>query len=86
MYCHTRVEEFYHPDKYRAKLCANGLMNNCEYGEFCSFAHSEQEITFDLIDKFEKDQDFYFFHFKTVWCPYPTCELSPNDCVYAHSW
>ena len=38
----------------------------------CAFAHSEDEVTVDLLDseKFEKNVDFYLFHFKTVWCPY----------------
>ena len=32
IYCHTRVEEFYHPDKYRAKFCQAEMANKCEYG------------------------------------------------------
>lgn len=36
----------------------------------CAFAHSENEVTVDLLGKFEKNADFYIFHFKTVWCPY----------------
>jgi len=73
---HNRVEEFYHPDKYKAKFCASyisaleGKIVECEYGDFCSFAHSESEISVELIDQFTKDSDFYMFHFKTVWCPY----------------
>lgn len=42
----------------------------CEYGDFCAFAHSDEEISIDLIDRLDKDFDFYMFHFKTVWCPY----------------
>jgi len=38
----------------------------------------------------EKDSDFYMFHFKTVWCPYPeSYHKLPKewaDCVYAHNW
>jgi hypothetical protein len=71
IYCHTRVEEFYHPDKYRAKFCAVGFGGKCEYGDYCSFAHTKGEATIDLIDKFEADVDFYYFHYKTIWCPYP---------------
>jgi len=48
-----------------------GFGGKCEYGEYCSFAHSESEATIDLIGKYEYDVDFYYFHFKTVWCPYP---------------
>ena len=69
---HNRVEEFYHPDKYKAKFCASFIekTGECEYGDYCSFAHSESEISIELIDKFPHDSDFYMFHFKTVWCPY----------------
>lgn len=45
--------------------------NKCDYGQYCSFAHSDAEITIDLIDKYKQDSDFYCFHYKTVWCPYP---------------
>jgi len=89
-YCHNRVEEFYHPDKYKAKFCSCFTKQNsiCEYGEYCSFAHSEAEISVDLIEKFEKDTDFYMFHYKTVWCPYTEGDESHerSTCVYAHNW
>ena len=26
-------------------------------------------FTVDLLEKMERDSDFYMFHFKTVWCP-----------------
>lgn len=53
MFCHTRVEEFYHPDKYKAKFCAcfNNPSKKCDYGGFCSFAHNEAEVSVDLLDK-----------------------------------
>lgn len=95
-YCHTRVEEFYHPDKYKAKFCAsfnpsnpNPIRPTCEYGEYCSFAHSESELTVDLLHNFTKDADFYMFHFKTVWCPFNDSNGVKHDkekCVYAHHW
>jgi len=86
------VEEFYHPDKYKAKFCASfiaaldGKSMECEYGDFCSFAHSESEISVELIDQFEKDSDFYMFHFKTVWCPYNETNHQRDQCVYSHNW
>jgi hypothetical protein len=87
---HNRVEEFYHPDKYKAKFCATYLnptaKNSCEYDEFCSFAHNEQEISVELIEKYNIDMDFYFFHFKTVWCPYREDDHDRKACVYAHNW
>lgn len=39
---HSRVEQLYRADKYKIKFCAH-YPNNvklCEYGDFCSFAHS----------------------------------------------
>jgi hypothetical protein len=85
---HNRVEEFYHPDKYKAKFCSSYLnkTGECEYGEFCSFAHSDEELSIELIEKFEPDMDFYLFHFKTVWCPYKENDHERDVCVYAHNW
>jgi hypothetical protein len=85
---HNRVEEFYHPDKYKAKFCSSYLNGprECEYGEFCSFAHNERELSVELIEKFEPDMDFYIFHFKTVWCPYREDDHERDVCVYAHNW
>ena len=36
----------------------------------------------------EHDDDFYMFHFKTVWCPFNTesREHYREKCVYAHNW
>jgi len=54
--------------------------------EFCSFAHSESELSIELIEKFDVDMDFYMFHFKTVWCPYREDDHDRKICVYAHNW
>lgn len=40
----------------------------------------------DLIENYEQDNDFYIFHFKTVWCPYNEDDHSRERCVYAHNW
>ena len=69
-YCkkaHNRVEQLYKPDKYKTKFCSfyPDNLEKCEYGEFCSFAHSEADITIELIHNFKRDSDFYIFHFKT---------------------
>ncbi len=85
---HNRVEEFYHPSKYKTKFCTtypNGVAN-CEYGDFCCFAHSEQDIKIDLLHRMERDSDFYMFHFKTVWCPFNETNHARDQCVYAHNW
>ena len=72
-FAHNVVEKFYHPEMYKAKFCKTFMSNPsdiCEYGDYCAYAHNVAEISIDLLDKFDKDVDFYTFHFKTEWCPY----------------
>lgn len=86
---HNRVEEFYHPEKYKVKFCQTypDRVDQCEYGDMCSFAHSEGELTVELLHLMEpKDNDFYMFYFKTVWCPYSDTSHARDACVYAHNW
>lgn len=55
------MQQLYRADKYKIKFCAH-YPNNvklCEYGDFCSFAHSEAEINTQLIHNYEYDDDFY---------------------------
>lgn len=52
----------------------------------CAYAHSEEELSVDQLDKFERDDDFYMFHFKTVWCPLADTKHARDVCVYAHNW
>jgi hypothetical protein len=87
-YSHTRVEEFYHPDKYKAKFCLSFADKErvCAYGEYCSFAHSESELSVNLIGKFKRDADFDMFHYKTEWCPFIDPDHNRDECVYAHNW
>ena len=72
------------------KFCAlfPDSLSKCEYGDYCSFAHSQEEIMIDLLDQMEKDDDFYMFHFKTIWCPSTDQKhkKSRGDCVFAHNW
>ena len=86
--CHNRVEEFYHPEKYKSKFCATypDNIDLCDYGEMCAFAHAESELTVPQLDKMERDSDFYMFHFKTAWCPFSDKEHQRDQCVYAHNW
>ncbi|CAG9333018.1 unnamed protein product [Blepharisma stoltei] len=84
---HNRVEQLYHPEKYKTKFCTffPYKTENCDYGNFCSFAHSEDDIKVELIHNYPRDHNFYLNHFKTVWCPFN----APHDkalCVYAHNW
>lgn len=85
---HNRVEQLYKQEKYKTKFCGHypNNLHLCEYGTFCSFAHSEQDITIDLIHNYEYDDDFYMFHFKTVWCPFNLSQHDKALCVYAHNW
>ena len=70
--CHNRVEDFYHPEKYKTKFCSTypDKISSCEYGSICAFAHHEAELSINNLEKMERDIDFYIFHFKTVWCPF----------------
>lgn len=38
----NRVESVYHPEKYKSRYCTKYPKNidKCEYGDYCSFAHS----------------------------------------------
>jgi hypothetical protein len=85
---HTRVEEFYHPEKFKIKFCSTypKKVESCEYGDYCSFAHRDDELQIDQLHRMERDEDFYLFHFKTVWCPYNETNHKRDECVYAHNW
>eukprot|EP01017_Pseudomicrothorax_dubius_P033534 TRINITY_DN4500_c0_g1_i3.p1 TRINITY_DN4500_c0_g1~~TRINITY_DN4500_c0_g1_i3.p1 ORF type:complete len:546 (-),score=70.81 TRINITY_DN4500_c0_g1_i3:34-1671(-) len=85
---HNRVEQLYRQDKYKTKFCSHFPSNikACEYGVFCSFAHSEQDIIVELIHNLEYDDDFYMFYFKTVLCPFNLTQHDKAQCVYAHNW
>ena len=85
---HNRVEQLYKPEKYKTKFCSHYPHNlaACEYGNFCSFAHSEDDICIELIHNYEYDDDFYMFHFKTSWCPFNLTYHDKAQCVYAHNW
>src|SRR3990167_8524969 len=84
---HSMVEKAYHPDKYRKKFCSYfpNDIQNCPYGKFCSYAHSEEEIQTELLHNLTRDDDFFLFHFKTTFCPYSS-EHDRSVCVYAHNW
>jgi len=85
-FCHNKVEQLYHPEKYKKKFCLYHphSIYKCEYGNFCSFAHSENEIQIELLHNLKKDEHFYLYKFKTVFCPY-IYEHDRNQCVYAHN-
>ena len=51
---HNKVEELYCEEKYKTKFCTFYPNNchNCDYGIYCSFAHSEDDIKIDLIENY----------------------------------
>lgn len=43
----------------------------CEYMEFCSFAHRDEELTIELLHKQDASSKLFdAWKLKTVWCPY----------------
>ena len=64
---HSRVEQLYQYQTYKKKFCSHypNNIDKCEYEDFCSFAHNEEEIRTELIHNYEFDEDFYMFHYKT---------------------
>jgi hypothetical protein len=88
LYSHNRVEQLYRPEKYKSKFCSfyPNSLEKCEYGPFCSFAHSEEEIKIPLLHRIVPDDDFFMFYFKTVWCPFNKAQHDKKLCVYAHNW
>ncbi|CDW73819.1 zinc finger ccch type domain containing protein [Stylonychia lemnae] len=73
--------------KYKTKFCTKfpKQLAQCEYGEYCSFAHSQKDIKTRIIHFMQKDSDFYQFYFKTEWCPFNK-EHNKAQCDYAHNW
>ena len=85
-FSHNDPEQLYHPDKYKKRFCTlyPHDIPNCKFGDFCSFAHAESEIRLLLLEKYEHNDEFNIFYYKTVWCP----KNSSHDkacCVYAHN-
>lgn len=85
---HNKVEQLFRPDKYKKKFCVHYPHNlsKCEYGTFCSFAHSENDIKIELIHHYLQNDEFFMYHFKTVWCPFNYINHDKGGCVYAHNW
>ncbi len=84
---HNIVEQLYHPDKYKMKMCQKypDKLAECEFGEYCSFAHSEEDLRIEVIHNYPKDTTFYLQYFKTEWCPFEH-DHNRSICVYAHNW
>lgn len=90
-YSHNTVEEFYHPNKFKTKFCEyysktdKNLISQCDYGNYCSFAHSESDIRIALLENFPQDTNFFINYFKTILCPNSNC-VEKSTCVYSHNW
>lgn len=84
---HSKAEQGYHPEKYRQKFCAcyPDRLDECPYGKYCSYAHTENEIQTNLIHNYRRDEDFFLFFLKTQFCPYSSVH-DRSRCVYAHNW
>eukprot|EP00826_Nyctotherus_ovalis_P059443 TRINITY_DN8266_c0_g2_i3.p1 TRINITY_DN8266_c0_g2~~TRINITY_DN8266_c0_g2_i3.p1 ORF type:complete len:344 (+),score=46.65 TRINITY_DN8266_c0_g2_i3:231-1262(+) len=78
---HNAVEQLYHPEKYKKKMCHEypNKVGECDYGEFCSFAHAESELKIELIHEYEMDQNLSLIHIcrcrrlltcRSRWSPY----------------
>ena len=82
------TQQLYRADAYKTKFCSHYPNNveTCDYKEYCSFAHSEDEILIELIHNLVFDDDFYIFSYKTVFCPFNLTEHDKALCVYAHNW
>lgn len=82
------MEQLYREDAYKTKFCNKypDRIHECEYGDYCSFAHDESEIKIQLIHNYVFDADFYMFHYKTIFCPFNLTQHDKALCVYAHNW
>ena len=63
---HNRVERLYHSSKFKMKFCTlyPGSLEMCEYGSYCSFAHSVEDIKINLVHELAKNPDFFLYFFK----------------------
>lgn len=88
-YSHNTVEQFYHPKKYKTKLCSSvgatkEAESKCIYGNFCSFAHEIQELKIPKLHLMEKTPEFFKYLYKTIYCPFNQ-NHDKSSCEYAHN-
>lgn len=85
-FSHNDPEQLYHPDKYKKRFCSlyPNELEKCKFGNFCSFAHAENEIRLVLLERFIHDDEFNLFYYKTIWCP-KNNQHDKAQCVYAHN-
>lgn len=87
-YSHNHFESLYHHSKYKKRFCNSypDRLSQCKYQQFCSYAHSEEEIQIVLLHNYAYDRDFFIFLYKTQFCPFNFIEHNRSACVYAHNW
>lgn len=53
------------------KYCSHfPQIENCEYGDYCSFAHNHYEIKIERLHFYSQNDYFNMFKFKTELCPF----------------
>lgn len=82
------MEQLFRPSKYKTKFCIKypSSVHECPHGFFCGHAHRQEELRVPLLHLYVLDDDFFMFHFKTVFCPYLFFAHDHSACLYAHSW
>lgn len=85
--CHNKVELLYHPKNYKTKYCFDYFTNNkiCDFGDYCSFAHSKSELTVKRLEDYVFDYNFFLFKYKSEYCPFSNFNHDKRLCVYAHT-
>ena len=81
------IEEKYHPSIYKRKFCRKFLTEGlCGFGQTCPFVHSEAELKLRPLHLLPIDTNFFFFQFKSQFCPFSWQRHNAFTCVYAHNW
>lgn len=82
----NKVEQLYHPERYKKKFCSHypERINQCDYENFCSFAHNETEIKTEKLYLEKSTDEFNIYKLKTVFCPFRQ-EHERSTCPYAHN-
>lgn len=81
------IEEKYHPSMYKRKFCRKFLTERqCGFGQTCPFVHSEAELKLRPLHLLPIDTNFFFFQFKSQFCPFSWQRHNAFTCVYAHNW
>lgn len=86
LFSHNTVEQFYHLTRYKTRFCSSyPNSKKCKFGDFCSFAHKEEELLLEFkLHKMPKNEDFFLYYFKTILCPFPY-DHDKASCEYYHN-